>query len=214
MIYNVTIEVKSPLHLGSGRGAVVLDAEVIHDKYGLPYLPAKRLKGALYESALEVWEMAKVGGKECFKREDLEKLFGKIQDKVQLIIHDLHLPDYDQQCKAWDYLQKKYSDILDAEDVLRTYTHIRYQTSIDKKTGVTMDHSLHNLRVVDAGIKFEGEIELINPTDEYLKIIALALLNLRALGAKRNRGFGKVKCSADAKLEKMAYKALLGGTKQ
>ena len=214
MKYGVTIEVKSPLHLGSGKGAVVLDAEVIHDKYGLPYLPAKRLKGALYESALEIWEMAAVGGQEFFKKDELEELFGQKPAAVQLILHDFYVPAYAEQCRAWQYLQHKYAAVLNAEDVLETYTHIRYQTSIDKETGMAKDHSLHNLRVVDAGIKFTGEIELLHATEAHLTILALALRNLRALGAKRNRGFGKITCKADGKLDKLAYKALLKGARQ
>ena len=54
------IKALSPLHLGSGQADVNVDAEVIHDDAGLPYFPAKRFKGLLYESALEVAEMSEL----------------------------------------------------------------------------------------------------------------------------------------------------------
>ena len=57
MEIEVKIEVLSPIHLSSGQANVNVDAEVMHEANGLPYFPAKRFKGLLYESALEVTEM-------------------------------------------------------------------------------------------------------------------------------------------------------------
>ena len=54
---DVTIEVLSPIHLGSGQADVNIDSEIVHDAFGFPYFPAKRFKGLLYESALEIREM-------------------------------------------------------------------------------------------------------------------------------------------------------------
>ena len=91
MIIDVTVTALSPLHLGSGKADVVIDAEVVHDKYGMPYLPAKRFKGVLYESALEVWEMSELSDAHLCKKEEIEELFGKVSSRVQLIIHGLAL---------------------------------------------------------------------------------------------------------------------------
>ena len=52
----------SPIHLGSGAADVNLDADIIHDEFGLPYFPAKRFKGLLYESAVELEEMFELAG--------------------------------------------------------------------------------------------------------------------------------------------------------
>lgn len=46
-----------------------IDNDICYDKYGLPYIPAKRIKGCLRESAMEVNDM---GGKI-----DIDSLFGK-----------------------------------------------------------------------------------------------------------------------------------------
>ena len=52
--FTLEVAALSPLHLGSGRADVNVDAEVLHDRTGLPFFPGKRLKGVIYESALEV----------------------------------------------------------------------------------------------------------------------------------------------------------------
>lgn len=46
----VTIETLTPIHLGSGKADVTIDAEIIHDALSFPYFPAKRFKGLLYDN--------------------------------------------------------------------------------------------------------------------------------------------------------------------
>ena len=53
-MYTLTIKLLSPTMLMSGQGDVNTDSTIIHDRYGIPYIPAKRVRGVLYESALEV----------------------------------------------------------------------------------------------------------------------------------------------------------------
>lgn len=55
--FKVKIITKSPLQLGYGKAGIVIDTDVVHDRYGMPYFPAKRFKGLLYESALEMAEI-------------------------------------------------------------------------------------------------------------------------------------------------------------
>ena len=45
--YILTVEALSPVHLGAGKSDVIIDAETAHDEFGMPYFPAKRLKGLL-----------------------------------------------------------------------------------------------------------------------------------------------------------------------
>ena len=199
----VEIKLLTPLHLGSGGADVNVDAEVVHDEYGLPYFPAKRLKGLIYESALEVLEMSKLSGSEFFAEQDLANLFKRTVDSsIELIIHDFYLANYEEMAKSWAYLQDKYGDIVTAKDVLVEYTDLRYQTAIDDK-GITKEGSLRNLRVVDAGIVFEGNIEISGGSEVHDIILALALKNLRNVGAKRNRGLGNVECVLDENLGKI-----------
>ena len=65
----------------------VVDTDVVYDQYGLPYIPAKRLKGCIRESCMELAELGCTielekndsQTKERFRAsaEIFEKLFGK-----------------------------------------------------------------------------------------------------------------------------------------
>lgn len=197
-VLDLTINVISALHLGSGQADVNLDAEVVHDHCGVPYFPAKRLKGLLYESALEVVEMAEASGQKLFSLDELNGLFQHgVSGEKQLIMHNFYLPGYEQDRQGWAYLQAKYPGLINARDVLEEYTSIRYQTSLDKATHTALDHSLHNIRVVEAGCCFRGSIQVVNGDEQDRAILALACRNLQYAGGKRNRGMGRIECRFD-----------------
>ena len=196
----INIEVLSPIHLGSGREDVNLDAEVVHDDCGLPYFPAKRFKGLLYESALEVAEMSELSGCGLISRETLKELFrhDDAPSETQLVISDFHIrpkhgepyPKVRGELKA---LQERYPELLAPSDVLDAYTSVRYQTALED--GIAEKGSLRNLRVVNRGVRFSGTVELLRGEERHLAALAFALRNLRAAGLKRSRGFGHVSCS-------------------
>lgn len=193
--YKITIRTVSPLCLSSGKADVNVDAEIVHDEYGMPYFPGKRLKGLLYESALEVSEMAALCNVPFMTKQTVEELFHHtISSSVQLIIPNLYLPDYEKMIQDWKSIQTVFSSIVRPADVLDYYTSLRFQTAIDKKTGVAMEHSLRNTRVLHSGIIFTGYIGLDGEEDRHLQALALAVQNLRRAGLHRNRGFGQIEC--------------------
>ena len=197
--FTLEVAALSPLHLGSGRADVNVDAEVVHDRAGLPYFPGKRLKGLIYESALEVLEMSELAGLNLFTEEEMEELFQhNVQSDTQLTIPNLHLASEEavrQMEEDWLYLQQHYPDLVSAQDVLSLYTSLRYQTMIDRETGTAAETSLRNIRVVDEGLVFCGTVRLKRGTRKKLTILALALRNLSQAGMKRNRGFGRISCA-------------------
>ncbi len=71
------------------------------------------------------------------------------------------------------------------------FTTIRRQTSIDDD-GVAEEHSLLTYRLIKSGISFEVEIDDLSVDFKYKDVFDKAILNLRYLGIRRNRGFGKV----------------------
>ena len=197
--FDVTIEILSPIHLSSGQADVTVDAEIIHDAQGFPYFPAKRFKGLLYESALEVLEMFELSGLDTENLSPLEKIFHRhSSSEVQLIVPNFYIKpaaEYQDFCAEWKYLQASYPEIFTAAEVLNALTSIRYQTKLDN--GIAAEGSLHNMRVLDDGIKFFGRITLLNADEKVLNLLALAIKNLTCAGLKRNRGFGRLKCTAD-----------------
>ena len=197
---DVTIEILSPIHLGFGQADVNTDAEIVHDAHGFPYFPGKRFKGLLYESAIEIFEMFELSGLDTKNLSPLEEIFHRQStSEIQLIVPNffMYKPDeYEKFCAQWKYLQWKYPEIFTLTEVLNSFTSLRYQTQIDSETGIAAERSLHNLRVLNAGLKFFGEITVLNADEKVLNLLALAIKNLSYAGTKRNRGFGKIKCTA------------------
>ncbi len=195
---DVTIKILSPIHLGSGQADVNVDAEIVHDAFGLPYFPAKRFKGLLYESALEVGEMFELSGLDTQNLSPLEKIFHRQSvSEVQLIVPNFFIAPpakYERLCAEWKFLQSAFPKIFTAKDVLDSFTSLRYQTRLEN--GVAADGSLRNLRVLDAGTEFFGTITLLNADEKILNLLALAIKNLSSAGTKRNRGFGRIECTA------------------
>lgn len=57
----IKIKLLSDLCTASGETHnSLIDLDVVYDKYGLPYIPAKRLKGCIREAALEMQELGLV----------------------------------------------------------------------------------------------------------------------------------------------------------
>ena len=56
--YQIKIILKSDTLIGSGEGfGSIIDTDVVFDDLGIPYIPAKRVKGIMLESAEELNEM-------------------------------------------------------------------------------------------------------------------------------------------------------------
>ena len=204
--FDVTIKILSPIHLSSGQANVNIDTEIVHDALGFPYFPAKRFKGLLYESVLEVFEMFELSGLSTENLSPHELIFHrKSSSDVQLIVPNFYIrpaDEYEKFCAEWKYLKGKYPEIFTTAEILNAFTSIRYQTEL--KDGVAAKGSLHNMRVLDSdinifgdkGIKFFGKVTLLNDDDKVLNVLALAIKNLSSAGMKRNRGFGRIECTA------------------
>lgn len=213
---DVKIELLSPIHLGSGQADVNIDAEIVHDEFGLPYFPGKRFKGLLYESAVEVSEMFELSGLDREKLSPPEEIFHRhSKGEVQLIVPNFFIKrtdEYEKICAEWRYLQAKYPEIFTANEVLNSFTTLRFQTRLED--GIASEGSLHNLRVLESGLKFFGEITVLNADQKVLNLLALAIKNLTSAGTKRNRGFGKMKCLAtieNKSTDKLVEKIFRGG---
>lgn len=194
----IRIETLSPLHLGSGHADIHVDADVVQDDVGLPYFPAKRLKGLLYESGLEVAEMAEASGLPLFDKVALDTLFQRgCTGDTQLVMHNLYLENYAELHADLKYLEERYPSVFRPTDILDCYACLRWQTRIDRASGVAEETSLRNMRVIGKGTTFRGEIRFIGGDMDGLKILALAVRNLAWCGGKRTRGFGRIGCSLE-----------------
>lgn len=207
-MYHVKIRTISPLCLGSGQADVNVDADIVHDIYGIPYFPGRRLRGLLYESAVEVTEMADLCGVSFVTRQTVDELFHHVDSaNVRLVVPDFYITNYKNVVHDWQLLQSQYADVIQPDMVLDYYTSLRFQTAIDEETGIAKEHSLRNIRVMNSGIVFEGTVQVIDGNEEHQQALALAFQNLRRAGMNRNRGFGQIKCEMEEQ-KQLVNKAL------
>lgn len=206
-VLTFNLELISDTLIGSGEGwGATIDTDVVFDDFGLPYIPARRVKGCLRESALEVVEMFEQSGIDFASRDDLDTLFGKTgQSESRALSFSNCYPGDNLLNKQWiEWLIAEYPDIFSKDAVLDTFTSIRQQTSINKnndpdssaRKGIAEKASLRTSRILDKGIKFSGSIESSFKLENILfDFLFFATRNLRYIGTNRNRGFGSIRCS-------------------
>lgn len=190
MIYQLwlTFRLKSEATFGRGEGvAGLVDEEVEHDKYGLPFLRGRTLKGLLVEECANLlyvlppnqdWEQR------------ANRLFGKsgsaYQQKAILYFGNAHLPAKLRQAVQYQFSQNN----LTRTDVLESLTDIRRQTSMDV-TGRPEPGSLRSLRVLLRETSFEAQLQFREkPTSTDLALLSACVLAFRRAGTGRNRGRG------------------------
>ena len=92
----ITIKLLSDLCTCSGETYnSMVDMDVVYDEYGIPYIPAKRIKGCIREAALEMMQM------EIISLEMYERLFGKEgNQKSAFSLSNAYITDYDTAVNA------------------------------------------------------------------------------------------------------------------
>ena len=199
--YTLKLHLVSPALIGSGEGfEAIIDTDIVFDDVGIPFVPAKRIKGCLLDSAQEVLEMCDLAQIElpfCLEKSIIQT-FGKTGDvqSAPVYFSNLTIEQYDQN-QAWlKYLlsQEEYQAILSKDRILETFTDIRQQTRIDL-SGVADDGSLRTIRLIKKDTTFFGNVVMGNDDEHALTTLILACSNVRHIGTKRNRGFGEVHCS-------------------
>ena len=203
--YKLKIELLSDLCVSDGGiYNSALDIDICQDAYGFPYIPAKRIKGCLRESALELADWG--------ENVDIGKLFGdkgKRENAGILRISDAVLSD---SIKNRAEIDASNSVIYHKQNILNQYSYVRTQTSIDNETGVAKPTSLRTMRVAKKGLVFEAKLrvedinENVNGCDdaeaqanntmtskEWKCVLDLICANLTHMGNSRTRGLGEVR---------------------
>ena len=166
-----------------------IDSDVCYDSMGLPYIPAKRIKGCLRESALELRDLGvsefNVDGKDM-----INEIFGNEGYKPAVFsLSSAKLVGYEDYVSDLKNADSSYSL---QQTVLNQFTYIRYQTKINEATGTADDTSLRAIRVMNKGLEFEADIEL---PEQYENAISMCCQNFRNMGLNRTRGMGELKVS-------------------
>lgn len=204
--------------------AGVIDSDVCYDEYGIPYIPAKRLKGIMLEAA-NLIDSKSEDGKLC---KAYQNLFGNGGDaKIGgFFIENAYLEQRDELVKQWGELLNAVQENVEArelfgrQNLLQQFTTEKAQTRIGEN-GVADDRSLRFTRTINHYWPFSidessGDTELcfvakISYYEEKEKdttnrcegekedtteqyLIKIAKA-VRNIGLNRNRGLGSVVCT-------------------
>jgi hypothetical protein len=200
--YWLRFKLYSDATFGRGEGlAGVVNQEVEHDEWGLPYLRGRALKGLLNEECANIlFALEQQGTQQAAGWEDsAHRLWGgpgsRLDDSARLRVGDARLP----QDLRLAVRQAIRAGAMTAQDALESLTTIRRQTSVDEQTGAPRPHSLRAARAVLRETVLEAALTFVDdaqPGD--LALLAACVLALRRAGTARNRGRGRLQASLHA----------------
>lgn len=202
--YWLRIDLLSDTTFGRGDGvAGLVDVEVQHDEYGLPFLGGRTLKGLLTAASAELlFALRSAGAPGLDTWEACAKtLFGepgsREEDGGNLHVGDAHLPDDLRTVIAWQAARP--NPPLKREQVLESLTALRRQTAMDVETGAPKENTLRTVRVILRDTPFAARLDLLATggltEDELLAYLAACAKAFRRAGTERNRGRGKLAAS-------------------
>lgn len=182
---NKLLKIKLLSDLCSGSGDTFnsrVDTDVVYDDYGLPFIPAKRIKGCIRESLLELIDFG------VYDDNLMDQLFGGEGDRSSAFsLSDAKLQEHDAYIKALS------ANPYPPQEVLELFSYARTQTSIDPETGTAEENHLRTKRVVKKGLTFEAKVNLDSTlSDEAVDAFAAAASNVTHIGINRTRGLGLI----------------------
>jgi CRISPR-associated protein Csx10 len=188
------ILLREPLCVGAGVGkASLVDRDVVLNAVtGLPYIPARRIKGVLRDEYQQIHDAGALRG-----LPPAHELFGSVGAEESGPVRignarwfDTDGPDAGFRMDEW--LRHAVTHGLKAEEITRHFTEIRRQTSIDRATGSARRDTLRFTRVLREGLIFAADIRLSDPA--LVPAFAIAAAAVHVMGSGRSRGVGKVEC--------------------
>lgn len=201
------VELLSDTTFSRGEGtAGVVDAEVEHDEYGMPFIGGKTIRGLLRDAWLSMEQhFAEL-------RDAAKRVFGESQaldDACRLRIGDAVLPDA-LRAVVQQAVERKAKPITPSA-ILEAFTSIRYQTAEDRESGAPDPTTLRASRVVLRGFAFESRLLWLDdyrPAEDDVRLLALCVQTVRHGGLLRNRGRGWLRITLDG--DQKQTKGLLG----
>lgn len=164
------IKFLSNWHCGSGLAAGAdVDALVIKDDNGLPYVPGRTVKGLLREAASIL----------SVRQETVNSIFGVSGDEDN---HEVGASFFSNAVLPVE--EREY--ILDQH--LQSFLFQTFASTSINEDGIAKDHSLRKIETV-VPCKLEGEIH--NVPDGAEKELGDAMHYIKRMGTGRNRGYGR-----------------------
>lgn len=181
------IQLHTYWHCGSGLAAGAdVKALAIKDKYGLPFIPGKTIKGLVREA---VDEMLTLKSDSVEATEEYKKTFGYFAKDAKTMERSEAF--FTNAC-----LREKESDAIKSNGLAKFMFDSVSQTAIEKE-GVALKNSLRKIQVALPCV-LEGEILNVPATME--TTIKDGLKFIKCLGIGRYRGLGR--CTITIKEDK------------
>lgn len=198
--YKLQIDLKSDTCFSRGDGvAGYVDTEIKHDRYGMPYVDGRTIKGLLASACAEILDAVRMSGSASYEEvyAMAEKLFGAPGsggEKAKLRIGRASLPEDLRQA-----IKKEFPPQMDREafqtlkrEYLDAFTVIRRQTAMDE-SGAPKAESLRAIRLLRSGLIFEALLECEKTLTEVERgLLAVCARVFQRAGSSRNRGSGRV----------------------
>ena len=170
-----TIEFYSQWHCGSGLSAGAdVDALVVKDRNGMPYVPGKTVKGLVREAVENLMQFTKAD-----KSGLIKEAFGEEGGKEGGITGCAHFG------KA-ELNKDEYTAIVEANASQFLYNNVT--TTAISEDGTAQNHSLRSIETV-VPCTLHGEITGV--PDELADDIVRSFGLIKRLGHKRTRGLGR-----------------------
>ena len=185
------VEFFTDWHCGSGLGAGAdVDALVVKDSNGLPFLPGKTVKGLLREAVEDILQFRSAADPALDER--LRKLlvdaFGYFDGKSDSDGVRSTMTRGSAFFTNAELSETERCAIMAA--TLQSYLYrIVSSTAIDDE-GIAVDHSLRRIETT-VPCKLEGEIIGLPDDEDFLRVVTDALRYVKRLGQNRNRGLGR-----------------------
>ncbi|GAB6078823.1 RAMP superfamily CRISPR-associated protein [Hydrogenobaculum acidophilum] len=185
----LVVKTLSNVFISAGEGEGLIDQDCVFDEFGIPYIPSKRIKGLLRDSAIQV--LGYLG----LKSDIVDDVFGiKGKTIAKFHISNLYIPNYENIKSELSFIKEHKKDVaplVSPVKIKNFFSSIRFHTAIDNITKTAKDSSLRVFRVIDKGLTFEGDItgEL---SEKQIALLYLSALNVRYMGLARHNGYGKV----------------------
>ena len=195
------VTLQSDATFGRGDGvAGLVDEEIEHDdRFGLPYLRGRTLKGLLVEECANIlYALMRQGNPALEACEQAARaLFGSpgstLADDGLLRVGHAQLPAVLRRAVQQDVRGGR----LNPAQVLESLTAIRRQTAVDEG-GAPKRESLRSMRVLLRELTLIADLTFANGAtfdldSTELALLAACALGLRRAGTGRNRGRGRLK---------------------
>lgn len=189
----IRIELLSDTCVSSGESVLgIIDTEIAFDKYGIPVIQGKRIKGILLEASNDLLDLG------LATQDNIDEIFGRVGSNEFQNIHfnDATIEGYSNFYKNIKKIKNSYNYkiLANENDVKDYFTYIRTQTKIGKD-GIAETNSLRNIRVIKKGFVFEADIDInSNISQESKSLLKKAAKMVRHIGVSRTRGLGEIKC--------------------